>query len=470
MNILITGATGLVGRAVGKRLVENGHSVVAVSRDSIKAPTIVAFPATHITWDQLNQLQVPIDVVINLAGENIASGLWTEDKKQKILSSRTESVRHLKSFFSKNGSWPNLWLNASAVGWYGSKAETILREDFEKDNCAAESFLQAVCWQWEDSLRGIPDSVRTVAMRMGLVLDQTDGFFSRILPVAKVGLFGRLGSGEQWLSWIHIEDLVSAVFKIFDDRSIKGPVNMVSPCPIKQKTLVKVCNNKLGTWPGPPVPAMLLKIGGEFSHLFLDSQRAHPGQLERSGFQFKFGTIKAALDSLIDEPMPIRALSIQGPAGLSGGLFSIYEEQFVDRPMAEVFPFFCTEKNLETLTPPELNFHVVGKSTASIEEGTLIDYKLKIHGFPMRWRTKIEKWVPNQYFVDTQLVGPYKIWHHIHAFFPLGTGVLMIDFVRFKLPLWPLSVVALPFVKLDVQRIFKFRRSVIARLFAKNKN
>lgn len=142
-------------------------------------------------------------------------------------------------------------------------------------------------------------------------------------------------------------------------------------------------------------------------------------------------------------------------------------EQFIARPVAEVFKFFCDENNLEILTPEFLNFKVLGKSTPTIQEGTLIDYKLSLHGIPLRWRTKIESWNPENSFVDTQLKGPYKLWHHTHTFEAKDGGTMAKDRVRFRLPFGPLgNFVVRVFVRRNVQKIFEYRTQKIGQIFS----
>lgn len=141
-------------------------------------------------------------------------------------------------------------------------------------------------------------------------------------------------------------------------------------------------------------------------------------------------------------------------------------EQLIPRSVSEIFPFFSEAKNLELLTPPWLSFHVLKTTTPEIQVGTLIDYKLKIRGFPMYWQTRIEEWVPMQKFVDTQLRGPYKLWHHTHEFIPQGSGTLMIDTIRYQVPLGQLGqILAGWYVKNDIQKIFNYRQQVIAKTF-----
>ena len=151
---------------------------------------------------------------------------------------------------------------------------------------------------------------------------------------------------------------------------------------------------------------------------------------------------------------------------LQDGEHVLETEQWVPAPVEEVFTFFSAETNLERITPPLLNFHVIGKSTPQIEQGTLIDYRLKIRGVPLKWRTLIEIWEPGKRFVDTQIKGPYALWHHTHFFEPKDGGTLMRDRVRFRLPLgWLGDLVAGWMVKRDVRAIFEFRSQTISGIF-----
>lgn len=142
--------------------------------------------------------------------------------------------------------------------------------------------------------------------------------------------------------------------------------------------------------------------------------------------------------------------------------------QWLPRPVSEVFPFFASETNLERITPPSLSFRVIGKSTSEIGAGTLIDYRLSLHGIPFRWRTLIERWEPGRCFVDTQLKGPYKLWHHTHTFEEKDGGTLMTDVVRFEVPFaWLTQWLVGGFVRKEVEGIFAYRRQIIADIFKK---
>lgn len=148
------------------------------------------------------------------------------------------------------------------------------------------------------------------------------------------------------------------------------------------------------------------------------------------------------------------------------GLFKFETSQFVPRPLPEVFDFFSDPKNLEKITPPFLNFRIVAMSTPEIQQGSIIDYQLKIHGVPAKWKTLIEKWEPNSEFVDTQLKGPYKLWHHTHRFEAVAGGTMIFDRVNFRLPFGFIgALIAGAFVQNDVKEIFAYRRKVIAETF-----
>jgi ligand-binding SRPBCC domain-containing protein len=265
------------------------------------------------------------------------------------------------------------------------------------------------------------------------------------------GLGGPLGHGRQFMSWIHIDDAVQGIMKALEDSSIKGPVNIVAPEAVTNTQLTKALAVKTRLPAIFRAPAFVLKLVlGEMSSMLLGSSNVRPGVLITSGFKFQFPDISTALSDLLAYSQP-------------HGTRLFVARQWITGSPSENFPFFSAAENLETITPPWLNFRIVAKSTPDISEGTLIDYKLKIKGVPVRWRTRIENWAPPHKFVDTQLRGPYKTWHHTHRFEQLGNGTLMTDIVRYRMHAWPFGDFALPMVKNDVYSIFKYRRQVIEK-------
>ena len=201
-----------------------------------------------------------------------------------------------------------------------------------------------------------------------------------------------------------------------------------------------------------PVPKFLIRLlFGEMSTILLASAKVKPRKLLESGFKFTYPSLSTAIEDLLAYCQP-------------RGTRLFVMRQWVHGEPATHFPFFSAAENLETITPPWLNFRIMGKSTTNIQEGTLIDYKLRIKGLPVKWRTRIENWDPPNRFVDTQLRGPYQTWHHTHLFEKLGGGTLMTDRVRYRMYFWPFGDVGLPMVKNDVKTIFNYRRQVIEKL------
>lgn len=449
MKILLTGATGLIGTAIGMQLVRDGHEIIAISRNPESARRTLTFPAVHRSWDQLDAGDLPaVDAVIHLAGESVSSGPWTPSLRKKISSSRVESTKSLVQAFQKLNHWPKVWINGSAIGFYGHGGDAILTEASSR----GKGFLADVCEAWEQATQDIPTSCRVVKLRTGVVLARYGGALATMLPVFRAGLGGRLGSGRQWMSWIHLDDVIEIIRFCLASDHVKGPVNTVAPEPVINRIFTSELSRRLKRPALLPVPKAILKLTGELSTLFLDSQRVVPEALLQAGFSFKFKNLTSALGDLLDFQR-------------AAGIHEIFQQQWLPQKVEEIFPFFCDEKNLEVLTPPLLNFKVLGKTTPTIEKGTLIDYRLKVRGVPTKWQTKILEWDEGKKFVDTQLKGPYALWHHTHEFESLGGGTLMTDRVLYKLPLWPFGEVGLLLVKRDVSSIFRFRRDVIYKKF-----
>ncbi|MCX6117260.1 MAG: TIGR01777 family oxidoreductase [Proteobacteria bacterium] len=449
MKVLLTGATGLIGKNLGIDLVREGHQVIVLSRDATRARLDCPFPAEHCEWGQLEQIpKMSIDAVVHLAGESIAGGFWTKDRKKKIIDSRVETTSRLVNVFKTSGKIPKVWINASAIGFYGDRQDEVLTEESKKGT----GFLSQVCVKWEEALLPLQDECRLVIYRFGVVLSKRSGALSAMMPAFRLGLGGHLGSGKQWMSWIHEDDLRAAIVFGLKSDKLKGVANLVSPTPVTNSQFTQTLNLALSKNNFLPIPRFALELAGEISQLVLASQKVVPNVLMQAGFKFSYDTLEIALRNLIDYQM-------------RSGVFEIYQAQWVPKTVTEIFPFFCDEKNLEELTPELLNFKVIGKNTPMIQEGTLIDYKLKIRGVPAKWRTRIIDWKPGKSFVDTQLKGPYNLWHHTHEFKDLGGGTLMTDRVLYKTPLWPLSIAVLPLIRHDVGAIFNYRRRIVAKMF-----
>jgi ligand-binding SRPBCC domain-containing protein len=289
------------------------------------------------------------------------------------------------------------------------------------------------------------------------VLGRESGALSELEPLYKSWVGGPVGGGEQIMSWIHREDWIQATIFVLENSKVVGPVNLVAPEPVSNKSFSVLYAELFGQPVQIPAPGAALKLAlGEMSALVLDGQNVRPQKLTEHGFSFRFPYLDKALLDLYE-------YEAQGQI-----VHEFYSTtQWVPATLDKVFAFFSDENNLERITPPLLNFHVQKKSTEKIMAGTLIDYTLKIHGLPAKWRTLIETWEPPNRFVDSQVSGPYARWHHTHSFEALAGGTLMTDRVHFRLPVGPLGrLFGLWLVKKDVNEIFRYRQKVIKELFA----
>lgn len=301
MKILISGSTGLVGTALLPFLATQGHEVVPLLRHPEKAKP------QAILWDPENEMiddgeaLEGFDVFINLSGENLATGRWTDVKKQHILDSRVKSTRLLAETISQLKRPPKFLLNASAVGYYGNRGDEICKEDTSNGS----GFLANVCRQWEEaagpaSQRG----VRVVFLRTGVILTPKGGALAKMLPLFKIGLGGVIGSGDQFMSWITLNDLLALILFAINREDLHGPINAVSPNPVKNVTFTKTLGKVLNRPTIFPVPAFALRIllGEMADEMLLSSTRAIPSKAEKDGFQFQHAALEEALRYLLKNP------------------------------------------------------------------------------------------------------------------------------------------------------------------------
>lgn len=452
MKVLLTGATGLVGREIGKLLANKKHEIFVVSRDAAKAKLDCPFPCQIIVGsldkEILNDPRLKeIEAVIHLAGESVAEARWSEDKKKKIHDSRSLGTKNLIA--SLKHAELKVFVSTSAIGYYGDRGSELLDESAQP----GEDFLARVCVDWEAPVEQAKlqlTQCRFVIFRVGMVVSPFGGALLKMISPFRRGVGGAVGTGKQFISWIHIFDLANAYVQALEDPIFSGVFNAVSPEPVTNQDFSKTLAQALGSSLAISIPAFAIKaMFGEMSHVLLSSQNLHNKKLAEVKFKYQYPTIAQALEHI--------------GSHYHNGDEIYYAEQFLPAPRKDVFPFFSEAKNLEELTPPLLQFKVLKMSTAQIESGTLIDYRLKIHGVPINWRTEIIDWQPISKFTDTQLKGPYAKWHHTHEFFDMGSGTLMTDLVRYKLPLglagW---AVGGAFVTKDVKQIFAYRKKVCA--------
>ncbi|MCT4642922.1 MAG: NAD-dependent epimerase/dehydratase family protein [Bacteriovoracaceae bacterium] len=429
MKILICGATGLIGKTLTLELLKLGHSINILTTQEVNTVDF-DFPANIFYWNpSKNIIDVSalkdIDLVINLSGYSIDKKRWDKKVKSQILNSRVLSTRLLVK--SLNQINPNIRLiNASAIGIY------------------QEGFIKDVCEKWEHEV--ISFYKNYYILRIGIVLAKEGGALNKMLPAFKFGLGAYLGSGKQVMNIVHINDLVNQIIHIASHNPQQKIFNGVSHS-LTNKEFSHLINKTLKKPLLFKAPRSIIKIIlGQMSQVVLNSSSV------KKETESKFKTVTEVLEDLLQEDLK--------------GQRRLFRTQFIPKNLEETFTFFCDEKNLEMITPKELNFNVLGKNTAKIQSGTLIDYKLKIHGIGVKWTTEILDFEMNKKFTDTQLKGPYKKWYHVHEFYPVCGGTLMLDTVDYILPFGKLGdLLGIYFVKKDLKKIFNYRKEVINNYF-----
>jgi len=455
MRVLMTGATGLIGKELGKRLVSNGHELVVVSRDPKRAQFEVPFPARFFAWKGASE-EFPlealkdVDVVVNLAGEPIAPGRWTAEKKKRIRDSRVLGTRRIVEALARLEFRPRALIQASAIGIYGDRDDDVLTENSEP----GEGFLADVVKDWEAEARAVEKfGLRLAIVRTAVVLSTRGGALAKLLPLFAKGVGGQLASGRQWMSWIHIEDMVRVYTYCVEYESASGVFNASAPEPVRNDRFTLLLARALGRSPFLPVPDTALNLAlGEAATAVLWSERVIPERLTKLGFQFKYPELEGALRHLC------------GP--FKGNWQEFVFEQWVPKKPDEVFSFFADETNLEKLMPQSFDFHVLGKSAPVLKEGTVVDFRFKLYGIPMHGQVKILEWEPGRRFVDELVKGPFKTWRHAHELWPMADGTLLRDRVRCQMPAgWFGNVLAGWKVENDIKSIFEFRRKRISEIF-----
>jgi len=293
LKITISGASGLIGRRLMKNLTAAGHSMHVLSRH---AGTNLPPGVRLSVWDPLKG-QPPeeslrdADAVIHLAGEPVAQR-WTADSKRRIRESRVAGTRNLVQALARLPRKPEALICGSAIGYYGSRGDEILKES----SAGANTYLGEVCQAWEKEAQAAePLGVRVVRVRTGVVLDGRGGALLRMLPPFRMGVGGRLGDGKQWMSWIHLEDL-AGMFQFALDHPVSGALNGVAPYPVINAEFTRALAKALHRPAIFPVPAFALKaLFGEMSEILLGSQRVTPAAAEAAGFPFRFPQLAPAL-------------------------------------------------------------------------------------------------------------------------------------------------------------------------------
>jgi uncharacterized protein (TIGR01777 family) len=291
MNIGITGATGLIGARLVDRALQRGHEVIAFSRSPERQ--IPGCEMRLFSVDKAPDL-TGCDAFVHLAGEPVV-GLWTPEKKRRIVQSRVEGTRRVVEAFLASAHPPETLVSASAVGFYGDSGDSEITETVP----AGRGFLADTVQAWEEEASKAAAHTRVVLLRVGIVLARDGGALGTMLPAFKAGLGGKIGSGQQWMPWIHLEDVSGLILFAVENLDVRGPMNATSPWPARNCDFTQTVAGTLHRPAFFRVPATALRLLGEFSHELLDSKRILPAVATEHGYPFRFPELGPALKDLL---------------------------------------------------------------------------------------------------------------------------------------------------------------------------
>ena len=287
MRVLLTGGTGFIGSRLATHIAGAGHDVTIVSRG----------PAGDVTWerDAIRTTVGASDAVIHLAGENVFARRWNVHQKHRLRASRIDTTQLLAEAVAD--SRPSAFITASAIGYYGTSAD----RHFVASDGPGDDFLARLCVEWEAARQPAIDAgVRTATVRIGVVLGLGDGALQKMLLPFKLGLGGPVGHGRQWVSWIHLEDLLAMLAWLLEHEDTRGEYNGTAPNPVSNRELSKTLGRVLHRPAIVPLPGFVLRLGlGEVAELVLGGQHVTPGRAETEGFSFRFPKIEPALRDLM---------------------------------------------------------------------------------------------------------------------------------------------------------------------------
>ncbi|MDF3126092.1 TIGR01777 family oxidoreductase [Rheinheimera sp. 1928-s] len=295
MKILITGATGLIGRALIAGW-QGQHQLIILSRSSVNARQILGVEADYQhSLDDIDFNQ--IDAVINLAGEPIADKRWSESQKQKICQSRWQLTEALAEKIQHSTTPPKVLISGSAIGFYGRQGSEIVTEE---QSSFYPEFSHDICARWENlAQRAASPQTRVCLLRTGIVLSSQGGALAKMLPLFKLGLGGPIGDGKQFMSWIHLEDMLRIIYFLLQRDDLSGPFNATAPRPVSNKQFSQLLAERFGKKAPFTVPGFVLRLAfGEMADLLLFGQNVQPKRLLDNGFQFNHSHLKDALNAL----------------------------------------------------------------------------------------------------------------------------------------------------------------------------
>ncbi|MQX53776.1 TIGR01777 family oxidoreductase [Alcanivorax sediminis] len=294
MKILITGGTGFIGQHLCRRLAAHGHELIVLTRRPRRASKLLPEDSRVVeTLDAISN-EERIDGIVNLAGESLFAGRWTDRRKQTLFDSRVGVTQSLVSLVARLERKPAVLVSGSAVGFYGDAGNAELNED---SPARKKDFGYLLCDAWEQAARPVSrQGVRLCLVRTGIVLGRDGGMLGKLWPLYRAGLGAMIGDGHQWLSWIHIDDMVAILVRALETPGIEGVFNACAPTPVTQREFHQALARQAKRPAFLKVPSFALRLGlGEMSDMLLGGQRVFPRRLEQQGFVFRFPDLESAL-------------------------------------------------------------------------------------------------------------------------------------------------------------------------------
>lgn len=467
MRVFVTGATGFIGRALIPRLQRDGHAVVACVRSPARARGLLGAEVELLhadsAFDGLVEAIERSDAIVNLAGEPLMGRRWTAARRLELEASRIAVTERLVTAMAAAKVRPRVFISGSAVGYYGDRADERLSEASNGGN----DFLAWLCRQWESAARDAERlDVRVVLLRTGVVLGREGGALAQMLPPFQLGVGGSVGSGTQYLPWIHLHDLVKIIAVALVDDRYRGPVNGVAPEHATSRTFARALGRALHRPALLPVPALALKaIFGEAATVLLASQRVDSRVLQEHQFAFEFSTLDSALEDIVGGVAVAIAPAHSRPQAAGEARYELRARTVVDAPLDQTFAFFSKAANLGVITPATMRFAIQGQ-VPPMATGATIDYRVRVGPLPVHWRTRITMWEPGRRFADLQEKGPYRFWWHEHTFQADGRRTVMEDRVFYTPPLGVFGRLANRlFIRSTLRKIFRYRGDVIRLRF-----
>jgi uncharacterized protein (TIGR01777 family) len=296
MKILITGASGLIGKALQTALAAGGHELLLAGRGEADAPNKVKW-SIEDGFAEIERLE-GVDAVVHLAGENVSGLRWTDEKKKAIRESRVEGTKSVVDALARLQNKPHVFISGSAIGFYGDRGD----EEVTEASGPGDTFLSEVCRDWEVQSRRAEDlGIRTVLLRTGIVLSKDGGALATMITPFKFGVGGVVGSGKQWMSWVSLDDVVRIIEFALENEKIRGALNVTAPTPVTNEQFTKTLGDVLYRPTILPLPEFAVNlVFGEMGHaLLLDSTKVIPKRLIDAGFEFRFSDLKNALNNAL---------------------------------------------------------------------------------------------------------------------------------------------------------------------------